>query len=160
MGQPVRLDYCPGNRVTPEENQMRTVATAVVDAPVSRVWDTLADHEGMSSWGPIKVTLDKEGTPDRNGVGAVRRIVGKGPVPAIIEEVVAFEPQQRLGYKALAGVPFRNYSGEITLTATERGTRIDWALTIDERVPLVEKAAVSVLAKGMLNRLVKAVKRS
>ena len=138
---------------------MRTVATAVVDAPVSRVWDAVADHEGMSSWGPIKVTLDKEGSPDRNGVGAVRRIVARGPAPAIVEEITAFEPQQRLGYKALAGVPFRNYGGEITLTATERGTRIDWALSIDERVPLVEKAATSVLAKGMLNRLVAAVKR-
>ena len=138
---------------------MRTIATAVVDAPVSRVWDAVADHEGMSSWGPIKVTLDREGSPDRNGVGAVRRIVAPGPAPAIVEEVIAFEPQQKLGYKALAGVPFRNYGGEITLTATERGTRIDWALSIDERVPLVEKAATSILAKGMLNRLVKAVKR-
>ena len=138
---------------------MRTVATAVVDAPVSRVWDAVANHEGMSSWGPITVTLDKEGSPDRNGVGAVRRIVAPGPAPAIVEEVTAVEPQPRLGYKALAGVPFRNYGGEITLTATERGTRIDWALSIDERVPLVEKAATNILAKGMLNRLVKAVKR-
>lgn len=138
---------------------MRTVATAVVDAPVSRVWEAVADHEGMSKWGPITVTLDKDGAPDRNGVGAVRRIAAPGPAPAIVEEVTSFEPQQRMAYKALSGVPFRNYNGEITLTATERGTRIDWALSIDERVPVVEKAAVTVLAKGMLNRLVAAVKR-
>ncbi len=139
---------------------MRTVATAVVDAPVSRVWETLADHEGMSSWGPIKVTLDKVGTPDRNGLGAVRRINAPGPAPAILEEVTVFEPQQRLGYKALSGVPFRNYNGEITLTATEKGTRIEWALSIDQRIPGVEKAVTTVLAKGMLNRLVAAVKKS
>ena len=138
---------------------MRTVATAVVDAPVSRVWDALADHEAMSSWGPVKVTLDKEGAPDRNGVGAVRRIVAPGPAPAIVEEIVTFEPQQRMGYKALSGVPFRNYAGEVTLTATERGTRIDWALTIDQRLPGVEKAAATVVAKTLLSRLVKAVKR-
>ena len=138
---------------------MRTVATAVVEAPVSRVWDTLSDHEGMSAWGPITVTLEKPGAPERNGVGAVRRITAPGPAPAIVEEITAFEPQQRMGYKALSGVPFRNYGGEITLTATEQGTRIEWALSIDERVPVVEKAAVTVLAKGMLNRLVAAVRK-
>ena len=49
---------------------MRATATATVKAPVDQVWAVLAHHEGMASWGPgMKVSLDREGTADRNGVG-------------------------------------------------------------------------------------------
>ena len=37
------------------------------------MWDKLSNHAGMSGWAPgITVTLDKPGTTDANGVGAVR----------------------------------------------------------------------------------------
>src|SRR4051812_18756189 len=101
-------------------------ATATVLKPVEHVWSVLSDHEGMSSWGPgLKVTLVEEGTTERNGLGAVRRIDAPGPAPAIVEEVVAFDAPTTFGYRAKAGVPFKNYSGLVTLSPAGTGTKID-----------------------------------
>ena len=137
---------------------MRAVATTVVTAPPDQVWDALADHEAMSSWGPgVKVTLTEQGAPDRNGVGAVRRIAAPGPAPAIVEEITRFEPGKALGYKALGGVPFRNYQGEVLLTPEGAGTRIAWAISADRRVPLAEKVAIKTVATVLLRLLVRAV---
>jgi uncharacterized protein YndB with AHSA1/START domain len=141
-------------------SQTRVTASATVPRPVDHVWAVLSDHEGMSSWGPgITVKLETPGTADRNGVGAVRRITAPGPAPAIVEEIVAFEPGHKLGYRAKAGVPFKNYGGEVLLTAAGQGTRIDYSLMIDPRIPVVEKAAAAAVARGLLTALVRASKR-
>lgn len=137
-----------------------TTASATVARSVDHVWSVLVDHEGMSTWGPgLKVSLQTEGAPDRNGLGAVRRISAPGPAPAIIEEVVVFEPGAAFGYKALGGVPFKNYSGLVTLTPQGGSTRIDYAISIDERVPLLEKLAAATVARVLLTALVRASKR-
>jgi len=141
-------------------SQPTATATATVARPVDHVWAVLADHEGMSSWGPgLHVTLDETGDEDRNGVGAVRRISAPGPAPAIVEEIVAFEPGSLLGYRARAGVPFKNYGGEVRLTPVDGGTRIDYSISLDERVPLVEKGAAALVARVLLTALVRASKR-
>ena len=140
---------------------MRATATSVVNASPDQVWSVLAEHEGMASWGPgMKVALTKEGTPDRNGVGCVRKISAPGPAPAIVEEITRFEPGQALGYKALSGVPFKNYRGEVKLTPDSGGTRIEWTLSADQRVPYAEKAALKGVATGLLAALVRAVKKA
>lgn len=139
---------------------MRAVATAVVPASPDQVWAALADHEAMSSWGPgVTVSLTKEGSTERNGVGAVRRIAAPGPAPAIVEEITTFEPGSVLGYKALGGVPLKNYAGEVRLTPDGAGTRIEWTISADQRVPLAEKAAIKTIATVLLRLLVRAVKK-
>ncbi|MFL6157169.1 MAG: SRPBCC family protein [Marmoricola sp.] len=135
-------------------------ASATVNRSVDHVWSVLSDNEGMSTWGPgLKVTLDREGAPTRDGVGAVRRISAPGPMPAIVEEVVTFEPGSRFGYRARAGVPFKNYGGEVVLTPAGAETRIDYSITLDQRVPLVERAAAALVARVLLTALVRAAKR-
>lgn len=139
---------------------MRATATATVKASVDQVWAALADHEAMASWGPgMKVTLTKEGAPERNGVGAVRRIKAPGPAPAIVEEITRFEVDGVLGYKALGGVPFRNYGGEVVLSPAGAGTRIEWTLTADQRLPVVEQVALKAVVTTLLQLLVRAVKK-
>lgn len=137
-----------------------TTATATVPRTADHVWSVLVDHEGMSSWGPgLTVKLHNEGAPDRNGLGAVRRITAPGPAPAIVEEVVLFEEGSRFGYRALSGVPFKDYGGTVTLTPQGSSTRVDYAITIDERVPVVEKLAAAGVARVLLTALVRAAKR-
>ncbi|HVK27070.1 MAG TPA: SRPBCC family protein [Nocardioides sp.] len=139
---------------------MRATSIATVNAPVDQVWAVLAHHEGMASWGPgMKVSLDKEGVAERNGVGAVRRIKAPGPAPAIVEEITRFEADGVLGYKALGGVPFRDYSGEVVLSPAGAGTRIEWTLTADQRLPVVEQVALKAVVTTLLQLLVRAVKK-
>jgi len=138
---------------------MRATSTATVTAPASHVWDVLSDHEGMSHWGPgVSVTLRSEGATDRNGVGAVRVIDAPGPMPSIVEEVVAFDPGRLLSYKALSGIPLRNYRGEVVLRAVAAGTEITYTVTADQRVPLVEQAVVKAISLTLLRALVRRVK--
>ena len=139
---------------------MQTTATATVKAPIEHVWSVVADHEGISSWGPgLRCRLDQQGTEERNGVGAVRRIAAPGPAPAIVERITAFEPSRRPAYEAISGVPFRGYGGEVVLTPTHDGTKIAWSLTYDPRLPLVEKLPVSLVNRILLNGLVRAARR-
>jgi len=140
---------------------MQVTATTTVKQSPAEVWSALANHEGMSAWAPgLQATLDKVGAAERNGVGAVRRISVPGPAPAIVEEIVAFEPDAKLGYKALSGVPFKEYAGEVALRPAGSGTEIRWTLRITERVPVVEKAAAAVVARTLLSALVRQVKKA
>jgi uncharacterized protein YndB with AHSA1/START domain len=138
---------------------MQATSTATVNASPDVVWSILSDHEGMAHWAPgLKVELRTEGATERNGVGAVRAISAPGPAPAIVEEVTAYEPNTLLGYKALSGVPLRNYRGEVVLSSNGTGTRIGYTVSADQRIPFVEQAAVTVLSKVLLGALVRRVK--
>jgi hypothetical protein len=140
---------------------MKAVSTATVSVPVDHAWRVLADHPGMSDWGPVTATLEKPGTPEPHGVGAVRRIKAPGPAPAIVEEITGYEPNARLAYKALAGVPFADYSGEVLLAAhPQGGTTITWTLTARQRVPFVEQLALKGVVSGLLAAYVRQLKRT
>ena len=138
---------------------MRATATTTVKAPVSHVWEVLADHEGMSDWAPgLKSTLTKEGAGERNGIGAVRKLTVGLPAPAIVEEVVAFEPGKRLGYRALGGVPLKNYHGDVVLREVPDGTEISYSVIVDKRLPFGEQAVAKVIAKTLLTALARRAK--
>ncbi|HSV40665.1 MAG TPA: SRPBCC family protein [Nocardioidaceae bacterium] len=137
---------------------MRATSTTTVQAPVDHVWSVLSDHEGMSAWAPgLKAVLVSPGTAERNGVGAVRKI-GLGFAGPIKEEIVAFEPGKLLRYKALAGVPLKNYFGEVELTAVGGATRIDYSVSVDERIPGVDGRLAKVISKTLLSALARRAK--
>ena len=94
---------------------MEVMSQTTVAAPIEVVWDTFwSDHVGMMGWGlGATVTMDRPGTAEANGVGAVRRIATPGPGPDIVEEVVTYEPPNVMGYKALSGTPFPGYPSEM-----------------------------------------------
>ena len=139
---------------------MQVTSETTVAAPIETVWDTLSNHVGMSQWGPgITVTMDRVGTTDPDGVGAIRRIAPKGPAPDIVEEVVTFEPPHVFGYKALAGTPFPGYTGEVRLTPAGAGTRISYTVSTTASFPLV-KAPLAVLCQVLLRLLARATKKN
>ena len=139
---------------------MQVTSQTTVAAPIDVVWDTLSNHVGMSQWGPgITVTMDKVGTPDSNGVGAVRRIASPGPGPDIVEEMVTFEAPNVLGYKALSGVPFPGYTGEVRLTPAGSGTHINYTISSTASFPLV-KAPLAAICQVLLRLLARASKKT
>jgi uncharacterized protein YndB with AHSA1/START domain len=139
---------------------MQATSHATVAAPIDVVWDTLTDHVGMSTWGPgVTVTMDKTGTEDANGVGAVRRITTPGPGPAIVEEVVIYQRPHVFAYKALSGTPFPGYAGEVRLTDEGSRTRISYTISSTATFPLV-KAPLAVLSKVLLRLLTRAATKA
>lgn len=136
---------------------MHATATTTVAASPSRVWAVLSDYEGMSGWAPgLKITVIQPGAPEPNGVGAQRRIQAVPGMAPLVEEIIAFEPEQRLSYRGVSGVPFRNYVGNVALRSTGSGTEISYTVSADNRLP----AVASVLAHGLLFGLKRAVNKA
>ena len=106
-------------------------------APPERVWALLADARSWPEWSPFDAaSLEREGSPVSDGVGAIRRFtLGKRVTR---ECVVAFEPPNWLAYQILSGVPLRTYRADVTLHETPTGTTIRWQSAF---VPLVPGTA-------------------
>jgi carbon monoxide dehydrogenase subunit G len=135
---------------------MHVTSRTTVAAPIETVWDELSDHVRIARWAPgLTVTMDRLGTLDPNGVGAVRRIASPGPAPDIVEEVVTFEPPRLLGYKALSGTPFPGYTGEVRLAEAGAGTRISYTVSSTASFPLV-RLPLAVLCQTLLRMLARA----
>ena len=77
--------------------------------------------------------LLREGSPDPDGVGALRRFA-VGPFGSC-EEVVEFEPLTHLGYVARKGIPVRSYRADIVLRPDGAGTAITWTASLTPLVP-------------------------
>jgi uncharacterized protein YndB with AHSA1/START domain len=138
---------------------MQVTSQTTVAAPIETVWDALSNHVGISGWAPgLSVTMDRVGTEDPNGVGAIRRISSPGPGPDIVEEVVAFEPPHLLGYKALSGTPFPGYAGEVLLTQAGSGTHVKYTVSSTASFPLV-KAPLAAVCQVLLRLLARASRK-
>lgn len=141
--------------------RVQSTATARVSASPAAVWAVLSNHEGMAAWGPgVRVRLEQEGAETRNGVGAVRRISTPVPLPAIVEEITVFEPDQVLAYKARAGVPLKDYAGEVRLTPHGDGTEITYSVAAFGKLPVLDRIATQAIASALLAALVRAVKKA
>ena len=134
---------------------MHATASSYVAAPVEKVWEVLADHEGMAKWAPgLKATLVRRGDFEHNGVGAQRKIQPLA-LPSFVEEVIEFEPNERMSYKAVAGIPLRNYVGTVELHPAGGNTEIVYTVSADNQIP----GLATVLVNGLLFALKRQVRR-
>lgn len=128
---------------------------ADVAAPIETVFDVLADHRGYANITPLRSSvLEREGTSDPNGVGAIRVLSLVGP--PIREEIVEFERPRRLVYKALSGVPAKHHLGTIELEPHGSGTRFSWHLESVPKFGALEPVWPAVM-RPVINQLLKAV---
>jgi uncharacterized protein YndB with AHSA1/START domain len=105
-----------------------------IPAPVERVFALLADHVGWQRWAGVQeVVLRQQGDPAPNGLGAIR-VLRRGGL-AIEEEVTAFEPPARIGYRVSAGIPVRDCQVEIRLEPSAGATRLTWDVRFRPLVP-------------------------
>jgi uncharacterized protein YndB with AHSA1/START domain len=101
--------------------------------PVERVFRRYTDHAGWTDWAGLgTVRLTREGSPDRNGVGAVRAF---STAPGLREEVVRFEPPTRMEYRVIGGVPIKDHHGEVLFASEGSGTRLTWRVTFRPAIP-------------------------
>ena len=109
----------------------------MLDAPVEGVFDVLADHANYDRFGGIRRSkLIRPGEAERNGVGAMRRVV-IGPF-TFDEEITAFERPTRLDYVIRKiNAPYRHQGGSIRLDRTaDGGTKATWTSTYEIPVPV------------------------
>ncbi|OBA93944.1 hypothetical protein A5667_19370 [Mycolicibacterium fortuitum] len=97
-------------------------------------WAVLTDHDQMAEWMPArKVVLEVPGSPDRDGVGAIRAVHSFGTV--IRERITTFDAPTTLRYELVSGLPFRDYAGQITVEPQAAGARISTEISFRTIVP-------------------------
>ncbi|WP_354700728.1 hypothetical protein DSM112329_01014 [Paraconexibacter sp. AEG42_29] len=132
--------------------------TKQINAPIQTVFDVLTDHEGATAFtpGPVKFTLEKEGTSDRNGVGAVRKISGAGP--ALREEIYRYDPATHFSYGIISGAPVKNHRGDVVLEERAGGTYMTYRVTFDAALPL--RYPLLGVMRGVVGQLASGVKKT
>jgi uncharacterized protein YndB with AHSA1/START domain len=128
--------------------------TQTSSAPIEKVFDALTDHRRFASyvWPLRRSTLDREGTPAPNGVGAVRRLEMVGP--PLLEEIIDYQRPTRYAYKLVSGAPVRDHVGTIELRETGTGTEVSWHLRSTPKIPGVG-GLLSPVLKWALGDLLK-----
>lgn len=105
----------------------RTIeVTRLLDAPRERVWPLIEDVTTWALWGPYeRAELESAGSPDPNGVGAVRRFQVAGRTTR--ERVTISDAPTTFGYELLDGIPVRDYSAKVSLRRQPAGTLVTWS---------------------------------
>jgi uncharacterized protein YndB with AHSA1/START domain len=109
--------------------------TRTSTASIEDVFDALTNHRAIADyvWAVRRSTLDREGTPAPNGVGAVRRLEALGP--AIVEEIIEYQRPTGYAYKLVSGAPVRDHVGTVELREAGTGTEVSWHLRSTPAVP-------------------------
>ena len=117
-------------------SRLHVEAETVIGAPPATVWALVSDARRYPEWGPWREgRYQRAGDESVRGPGAVqvltsaRRTYGRRSVS--VERIVVAEPERRLVYEVIGGVPVRNYRGEVTLTPVAGGTRVRWSADWD-----------------------------
>ncbi len=123
-----------------------------VNAPPEVVFDVLTDHRRYAEITRLrKSTLEREGDPAPDGVGAIRVLAAVGP--PIREEVVVYERPSRFSYKVLSGLPLRDHLGTVSLEPSDGGTKVTYALKAIPTVPIAGKAVMFGLKRAVTELL-------
>jgi Polyketide cyclase / dehydrase and lipid transport len=113
------------------------VATEI-EATQAAVWERVSEHEDTPSWvdAAKRVTLEREGTTDRNGLGAIRVVEFKPRLWSTIhEEIVRFEPPHAFEYVLFKGMPgLRDHLGRVAVDDLGGGrSRLRWEVDFEFR---------------------------
>ena len=123
-------------------------STTRIAAPPEVVWPIMSDHVRYAAWGSAKrVTMDRVGSPDPNGVGAVR-CFHAGPAK-VREEVLEFEPPRRMVYRVASGLPVVDYRSEMVLEVDGAGSVLRWSSSFRPRVPRTGALLRTVMARAV-----------
>ena len=136
--------------------------TRTTTAPIETVFDAITNHRGIADyvWAVRRSTLDREGTPAPNGVGAIRRLEAVGP--PIVEEIIDYERPVRYAYKMLSGAPVRDHVGTVELSEAGTGTTVRWHLRSTPKIPGLDRVLSPVLKRvigELLNGGIKSAER-
>jgi hypothetical protein len=126
-----------------------------VAAPIEVVFDVLTNHRGYGNLTSLRSsTLEREGEPAPNGVGAIRvlRLIG----PPIREQVTQFERPHLFAYKMLSGAPVRTHTATVELAPQGSGTTLTWRVESVPSFPL-PAALWTAVVRPVINHLLKGV---
>ena len=118
---------------------MEFTLTRTSSAPIEAVFDTLTAHRQVADWFWLcrRSTLEREGSPEPDGVGSVRRLRSFGTT--FVEQTTEYERPTRWAYVMVSGTPTRDHRGTVDLRRTAGGTEVTWHLRSTVTVPGLDR---------------------
>ena len=138
-------------------SQLSVTFSERFDAAPAAVFPYFAEHEtfGAMAGGPVMAKLkfirrikDSRDAKRPDGEGSVRRI-GYGPI-AFEETVLTSTPGKLIEYAISKGSPLKNHLGRIEFHPEGKGTRVEYVITFEPKVPGTGGVLKGVL-KGMIS---------
>lgn len=126
-------------------------------APRERVFAWFADHERFGRLWPGRTRRIHESADasEPNGLGSVREVRTGGM--SFEETITAFDPPALIEYCITRGSPIKNHRGELRFTAVEGGTKLDYTIEFDPKVPLTGGLIASVVCTSFHRGIGRAV---
>src|SRR5262245_15790548 len=106
---------------------IKVTRSAVIDAPIERVWDVLRDFNSHAAWHPAVAESEIEGGEPADQVGCVRRFTLRDG-HRIREQLLALSDRDHLSTYCIleATLPIRRYVATVTLKPVTDGARTFW----------------------------------
>jgi len=122
--------------------------------PVERVFAHLSEHENLGDLFGVRVERLRDGAPQRNGVGSVRRLSLNGIAP-FEETVTAYREHQLIEYRITKGTPLNEHHGALRFSRRESGhaSHLEYEIRLGSDVPGVAKVVASVLRRRLTRGL-------
>jgi uncharacterized protein YndB with AHSA1/START domain len=133
----------------------RFTLVRTADAPAETVFDVLTDYEAYPDFTSLRrAELEREGTPEPNGVGAIRKLFAVGP--PLREEIIGYDRPRELRYRLLSGAPVRDHVGTVRLLPYGDGTQVSYSLETYPSLPIPEFALLAVV-RPIIGQMLKGV---
>ena len=106
-----------------------------------QAWELLSDHAGFKGFpGIVDSRLEREGSPDRNGVGALRFL--NAGFMQFTEEITAFDAPHRYDYQIReCSLPMEHHGGSVRLEPIPGGVRVEWTSKLRVPIPFFDWVA-------------------
>src|SRR5216683_1799531 len=106
---------------------IRVTRSAVIDAPIERVWAVLRDFNSHTAWHPVVAESEIEGGEPSDQIGCVRRFTLRDG-NRIREQLLALSDREHISTYCIldASVPLRRYVATLQLKRVTDGERTFW----------------------------------
>jgi hypothetical protein len=122
--------------------------------PVDQLFAHLSEHENLEPLFGAKIRRLNDGTDGtRNGVGSAREL-RIGPTPPFVETVVEAVPDELIRYRITKGGVVKNHEGVMRFSATPTGSRLDYTIDFDSKVP----GLAPLVRAGLTRNITRALK--
>ncbi|MEO6858183.1 MAG: SRPBCC family protein [Solirubrobacteraceae bacterium] len=117
--------------------------------PVEAVFAYLSEQENLEPLFGAKIKRLSDGEDGtRNGTGASREL-RVGPLPAFVETNVEVIPNELIRYRITRGGILKNHEGVMRFSRQGSGSRLDYTIDFDGKLPGVGPAVKLMLTRGI-----------
>lgn len=126
-------------------------------APREAVFAWFAQHEnvGRLFYCDVRRIRDSDAGQDINGVGSVRRV--RHGLIRLEQTVTRFEPPELIEYRGAPSWPIGTQLGRLRFEAVPGGTRLEYSIEFESRLPFSGGVLTSLLSKTWLRGVQRAV---